>query len=226
MNLKVAIIALTLSIVSALPVNDQVVWSVEETVGTLALPTEKEAASIARTLVNRESLTNVNTIKTVQKLDGSVRKIPVSSMEYYVDCDNDGNPYWLVVDMSSAFQNIIKGSAYSLTIRTGDHPQQDKVDTKYPGAIESSPAGSPRINLFGRLQNVTFDNPIDELKLAACFVERHPDSKFWLPTGPVSAHISHWTKFIVEDAYFLGGFGSLAYIGPISGQNYHDASLL
>lgn len=204
---------------------EQAVFGSNDDISTLKIPSEKEAALIARTLVNRESLTNVNTIRTTKNLDGSISQIPVSSMEYYVDCDNDGNPYWLVVDIGSPFQNIRHGSSYSLTIRAGDHPQEDQVDDEYPGGIKLSPAGQPRINLFGELKNVTFTNPLDEIKLSACFIKRHPDAKFWLPST-ISPHSSHWTKFIVKEAYFVGGFGDRAYIGTISGDHYHDANLL
>lgn len=189
-------------------------------------PDEQEAASVARTLVLRESLTNVNTFKSTRHLDGSVTKVPVSTMEYYADCDNDGNPYWLVVDVGSTYQNILQGSDLSMTIRVGDHPANDDVDPNYPGGIAASPAGSPRLNLFGRLTNVTFDNFLDQVKLEACFVKRHPDSKFWLPSNKLSPHATHWAKFVVDDVYFVGGFGGRAYIGEIHNDTYHNASPL
>mmetsp|Transcript_4198 Transcript_4198/g.4922 ORF Transcript_4198/g.4922 Transcript_4198/m.4922 type:complete len:274 (-) Transcript_4198:1632-2453(-) len=189
------------------------------------LPNVEDGARVARTLVSRESLVNVNTFKAVKTGDEHAR-IPVSSMEYYSDCDGDGDPYWLVVDIGSTFRNIEEGSDYTFTIRMGDHPLGDEVDTSYPGSIKHSPAGSPRINLRGKLENVTFENPIDQIKLEACFLKRHPDAKAWLPRNKVTPHKSHWVKFVVDEVYMVGGFGNLAYIGTIDGDIYHKAELI
>lgn len=189
------------------------------------IPNVEHGARVARTLVSRESLVNVNTLKTVKHGDEHM-KIPVSSMEYYADCDGNGDPYWLVVDIGSTFQNIEEGSDYTFTIRVGDHPSNEEVDTSYPGSIKHSPAGSPRINLMGKLENVTFENPIDQLKLEACFLKRHPDAKAWLPRNKITPHKSHWAKLVVDEVYMIGGFGNLAYIGTIEGAIYHEAKLI
>lgn len=196
------------------------------TLGEFHVPNEIEAASIARTLVNRESLANVNTLKTFKEEDGSEAQVPVSSMEYYADCDDDGDPYWLVVDIGSTYQNIAGGSDYSLTIRVGDHPLDDHVNPSYPGGITSSPAGSPRVQLFGKLVNVTFDSKYEMLKLEKCFTARHPDAKFWLPENIVSPHKTHWVKFVVDKIYFVGGFGDRAYIGYVNPGIYHSVSTI
>lgn len=184
-------------------------------------PSVEDGADVARTLVNRESLMNVNTI---QKYGDHV-EIPTSSMEYYADCDNDGNPYWLVIDIGSPARNIEHGSPYSFTIRAGDHPVSDQVNPAYPGGIISSPAGSPRLTLTGKIVDVEVGNE-DLLKLEKCFVRRHPDSKWWLPLNGNSPHKAHWVKIIVSDVYMIGGFGDRAYIGPVSGEQYHSASIL
>lgn len=189
------------------------------------VPNIEDGARVARTLVFRESLVNVNTLQTVKSGD-NVTQLPVSSMEYYADCDGNGDPYWLVVDIGSTFQNIEKGSEYTFTIRVGDHPSDEDVDTSYPGSIKHSPAGSPRINLRGKLEAVTFENPIEQLRLEACFLKRHPDAKAWLPRNKISPHQSHWTKLIVDEVYIVGGFGNLAYIGTIEGSIYHKAEII
>lgn len=184
-------------------------------------PSMEEGAAVARTLVSRESMMNVNTINQSGKYKG----IPESSIEYYVDCDGDGNPYWLVVDIGTPYRHISEGSPFSATIRTGDHPQNESIDSKYPGGISLSPMGSPRINLKGILQEVPY-NPQLFLKLQQCFLNRHPDSKWWLPNNPVLPHETHFAKLIVKDLYMVGGFGDRAYIGPINGEMYHKAKVL
>ncbi|KAG2733802.1 hypothetical protein G9P44_003327 [Scheffersomyces stipitis] len=192
------------------------------------IPDQVEGASVARTLVKRESLTNLNTIKKIKRKDGSVRSLPVSGMEYYADCDESGDPYLLLVDIGSSFQNILKGSDYSLTIRAGDHPSIENVDLNYPGSIAASPAGSPRVQLSGRLVQLTYTSPFDPelIKLERCFLRRHPDAQLWLPHNVVSPHSSHWFRFEVDDVYFVGGFGSSAYIGEIDADLYHSVSPL
>ncbi|GEQ67938.1 hypothetical protein JCM33374_g1604 [Metschnikowia sp. JCM 33374] len=185
-------------------------------------PNMADGAKVARTLVNRESLMNVNTI---QRVSDSV-EVPTSSMEYYADCDSDGDPYWLVIDIGSPARNIAHGSSYSFTIRAGDHPAADHVDPEYPGGISSSPAGSPRLTLKGDIVNVTNSSSEDISNLEKCFIKRHPDAKWWLPSNTKSPHKAHWVKIIVSDVYIIGGFGDRAYIGPIPGDDYHGANIL
>lgn len=186
------------------------------------VPGQIEAAAIARTLVTRESLTNVNTVKIVEKGTKKIL-VPTSSMEYYVDCDNDGDIYWLVVDIGSCYQNILKGSEYTFTIRVGDHHVHEEVNLEYPGGIIDSPAGSPRINLQGEL--TTVEDPEKFEKLEKCFLERHPDSELWIP-GKEKSHMSHWMKLSVTDVYMIGGFGDRAYIGSIDSGIYHSVTSL
>lgn len=189
--------------------------------GLDGIPSKEEAGSIARTLVHRESLMNVNTASSDDQ--GS---IPVSAMEYYADCDGNGDPYWLVVDIGSTYQNILKGSAYSFTIRVGDHPLNDYVNPEYPGGISNSPAGSPRLNLKGRMKDVKFTDPAELVRIEKCFLKRHPDAKWWLPTNVVSPHKTHWVKVEVDDVYMVGGFGDRAYIGNIDKDTYHSSPIL
>ncbi|RCK62323.1 hypothetical protein Cantr_09373 [Candida viswanathii] len=211
---------LFVTLVSAAPVHDIII---EDS------PTVEDGAAVARTLVNRESLANVNTIKPVKRPDGTVLNLPVSSIEYYADCDNDGDPYWLVIDIGGPNQNIIKGSPYSFTIRVGDHAKYDEdVNDEYPGGLDGSVAGSPRVQLTGTLRAFYFDNPFDpkKLELEKCFLKRHPDASAWLPNNYLSPHKSHWAKFKVDGAYLIGGFGGRAYIGDIDSDLYHAAEII
>ncbi|CCE78697.1 Piso0_000725 [Millerozyma farinosa CBS 7064] len=180
-----------------------------------------KAARVARTLVSRESLSNINTVKDING-----RKKPISMVEYYADCDEDGDPIWLAIDIGTTFQNIKEGSEFSFSIRLGDHHPNEQVNTDYPGVIPNSPAGSPRIILYGKLKDVVITDPLENLKLQKCFIRRHPDAKWWLPENVVSPHQSHWTKLEVDSVYMVGGFGDRAYIGTIDSKSYHEAELL
>lgn len=183
---------------------------------------EADGARIARTLVFRESLMNVNTFES----STSSGKSPVSFMEYYADCDGDGDPYWLIVEIGSSFQNILKGSSYSFTIRAGDHWALEDVNMTYPGGLPSSPAGSPRVNLKGHLDYVDLRDDNKLANLEQCFTARHPDSKWWLPSKEWSPHKSRWAKIYVNDLYLVGGFGDRTYIGNIDAETYHEAAIL
>lgn len=187
----------------------------QKPIGYWEPPSVESGAQVARTLVHRESLANINTVDR--------HGVPVSSMEYYVDCDGSGDPYWLVVNIGSPFQNIKNGLSLLWSIRVGDHPAQENVDVKYPGGIERSPAGQPRLNLFGELVNITGTKALE-----ACFLQRHPDSKWWLPSldPDHTPHLTHWVQLKVDRAYLVGGFGDRAYIGEIDDETYHRAGIL
>lgn len=182
----------------------------------LKIPTAAEAAIEARTLLHRESLANLATID-------SKTNVPVSFMEYYADCDSDGTLTLLALNIGTSYRNIANGSPASLSIRVGDHAINDNVNPHYPGGIVNSPAGSPRISLQGTFTEVE-NTPENLARLTKCFIQRHPDAKWWLPGNPV--HTSHWTQFKVSEVYFLGGFGDRAYIGNIPLELYKAAQPL
>lgn len=188
----------------------------------LSLPTSndvKRAATIARTLVHRESLLQLNTISQV-----SDNEIPVSFVEYYADCLSNGNPVLNLIDISSSVRNIENGSPCSVSVRVGDHSLSDHdVNINYPGSVAGSPAGSPRVSLRGHLNqwNATSNK---EDQLSDCFLARHPDAQYWLPGH--GFHGSRWWQFDVEEVYMIGGFGDRAYIGLIPIEEYRSAELL
>lgn len=177
------------------------------------MPSKEEAARVARTLIHRESLT---TLVTVGK-----DNTPEGYVEYYADCGSDGNPVMLNVHIGTGFRNIAAGSDATLSVRVGDHPVTENTNPWYPGGIVKSTAGSPRVSLRGKFEDLNKD----EIKaVEACFLERHPDAKWWLPGNNV--HATHWVKFNVDSLHMVGGFGDRAYIGEIPGDVYRDAKLL
>ncbi|QOU19637.1 hypothetical protein BRETT_003788 [Brettanomyces bruxellensis] len=167
------------------------------------------AARVARTLVSRESLANLNTYDTNTGY-------PVGFVEYYADCQQDGEPVMLMIGISSSNKNIAAGSNASLTIRVGDHQPGDRVDPHYIGKVPHSVAGSPRLNLKGQFINYKPTHSEQEY-----FVSRHHEAISWFPGNPI--HDSYWVKFKVESIYFVGGFGDRAYIGEIPAEMYLTA---
>ncbi|GME96154.1 unnamed protein product [Ambrosiozyma monospora] len=123
----------------------------------------------------------------------------------------------LVIDMSSSNRNIEQGSKASLSINVGNHQYRDNVDPHYIGGIVGSTAGSPRVNFKGKF----VDYEGSEALVGACFAKRHRDAVVWYPNNPI--HSSHWSKFEIEEVYFVGGFGDRAYIGTLPVDEYLNA---
>lgn len=177
------------------------------------MPPKEEAARVARTLVHRESLT---TLVTVNK-----DNVPEGYVEYYADCGKDGNPVMLNVHIGTGFRNIAAGSEATLSVRVGDHPVTENTNPWYPGGIVKSTAGSPRVSLRGKFEDIDKDE-IEAVE--SCFLKRHPDAKWWLPGNNV--HSTHWVRFNVDSLHMVGGFGDRAFIGEIPGDVYREAKLL
>lgn len=54
---------------------------------------------------------------------------------------------------------------------------------------------------------------IEAADVAKCFTGVHGDSKWWLPGDEHSAHRGVWMRMVVEQVYWIGGFGDRAFIG-------------
>lgn len=85
------------------------------------------------------------------------------------------------------------------------------------------PADHPRVALLGTVEEL--DIPLgsaEDLRLRKCYVEKHPDAKWWLPGKGV--HGAKWATFKVGGAYYVGGFGNHAYIGKLDMDDYKSFS--
>lgn len=70
----------------------------------------------------------------------------------------------------------------------------------------------PRFSLIGYIEPI----PKEEIEAEAveeCFLSRHSDAEAWLPGNEI--HESWWGRLVVEEIYWIGGFGDRAYIGWI-----------
>lgn len=79
-----------------------------------------------------------------------------------------------------------------------------------------SPAALPRFSLIGYLEPIPDADDITTptgRAIARCYTKQHPDARFWLPGSPV--HEAHFVRLVVEQVYWVGGFGDRAYIGWI-----------
>ncbi|KAF1997952.1 hypothetical protein P154DRAFT_409011, partial [Amniculicola lignicola CBS 123094] len=175
---------------------------------TYRIPTVHESAIQARRILHLESIGTLSTIfpstHSTENRPGDVSGTPIGLMDYYGDCEpSSGNPTILAISIATSFKNVDAGSNITLSLRW--HPPN-------AGKRPYSAAALPRFSLVGYLEYLS---PEDVLKHAvpACFVGYHPDAAAWLPGNRI--HESKWVRLVVQDVYWIGGFGDRAYIGWI-----------
>ncbi|KAG9623224.1 hypothetical protein KCU95_g20154, partial [Aureobasidium melanogenum] len=186
------------------------------------IPTVHESAIQARRILRLE---NIGTLSTVFPSDSSTNQdavsleqrpsglggVPIGLMDYYADCEPDsGNPTILALDIATSFKNVAAGSNITLSLRW--HPQDGNWH---------SAASLPRFSLVGHLEDID-DDDASKVALSACFVKNHPDAVAWLPGNRI--HTSRWVRLVVEDIYWIGGFGDRAYIGWIPLEAYQNVT--
>lgn len=173
---------------------------------TYAIPTVHESAIQARRILRLENIGTLSTVfpstHATEQRPSDVGGAPIGLMDYFGDCEPDtGNPTILAITIATSFKNVDAGSNITLSLRW--HPQDNKW---------RSPASLPRFSLVGHLEDIKV-SPIESAKVAACYVKYHPDAAWWLPGNRI--HESKWVRLVVEEIYWIGGFGNTAYIGWI-----------
>jgi hypothetical protein len=174
-------------------------------------------------------------------LDG----MPYGLMEYIADCEDDdlGNPTILAITIGTTFKNAAAGSNVSLAVQwTPPHPPAKRIEIEraqrrswlsYLGLGKSeahhdaaplpySAANLPRFSLIGHLEPIKGgDDREGEVgsSLARCYVKTHPDAKYWLPGNRI--HEAHFVRLVVEQIYWVGGFGDRAFIGWIPVEEWY-----
>lgn len=137
--------------------------------------------------------------------------VPIGLMDYYADCEPaTGNPTILAIGIATSFKNVAAGSNITLSLRW--HPQDGRWH---------SAASLPRYSLIGHLEEISDDEAKAE-GLATCFVKNHPDAIAWLPGNRI--HASHWVRLVVQEVYWIGGFGDRAYIGWIPVDEWRNVT--
>jgi len=66
------------------------------------------------------------------------------------------------------------------------------------------------------------EEEIESQELGKCFVKTHRDAKYWLPGN--SIHESEFVRLVVQDVYWIGGFGDRAYIGWIPVEEWRSVT--
>ncbi|KAJ5484730.1 hypothetical protein N7539_004718 [Penicillium diatomitis] len=200
----------------------------------LSRPSWFESALLARRLLAHSpsgviSTTFPDHISASSRTPSEVAGFPIGLREYIADCDSvlstdlahggdEGDPTILALRVATSFRNIGAGSNLSLEIDWWDHLSD--AGAVYPG-LPPSPAALPRVTLFGHLETLSIADLSSSTNDAAarlerCFLESHPDAKWWLPGAVGSPHSSFWARLVVTQAYWIGGFGDVQQIGWIN----------
>lgn len=206
------------------------------------IPTSYESAVMGRRILALTPLGDLSTVfpaaaRQDTPVDAAERRPPgmegqpIGLMDYIAECEDSGNPTLLAIRIATAFRNAAAGSNVSLSLRWAPpYPPVKRISVlshalsflrskllgydgdKTPETVPYSAANLPRMSLQGYLEDIPSDETDHEV-LKKCYVEKHPDSKYWLPGNPI--HKSGWARLVVEQVYWIGGFGDRAYIGWI-----------
>jgi hypothetical protein len=207
MHLATALLSfLSLASASKLPQPQHIFQNAEDAGSSYKIPTVHESAVQARRILNLESVGTLSTVFPSQhgseRRPSDVSGTPIGLMDYFGDCEPDtGNPTILAITIATSFKNVAAGSNISLSLRW--HP---------PTGRPYSAAANPRFSLVGYLEDISAKDVLTKA-VPACFVKYHPDAAGWLPGNPI--HESKWVRLVVQDIYWIGGFGDRAYIGWI-----------
>ncbi|KAF1949237.1 hypothetical protein CC80DRAFT_497699 [Byssothecium circinans] len=183
--------------------------------GVFKIPTVHESAIQARRILHLENIGTLSTIfpstHSAEQRPSDVGGTPIGLMDYFGDCEpSTGNPTILAISIATSFKNVAAGSNITLSLRW-----------HAPYKRRYSAAAVPRFSLIGRLEELSPEE-VSRQNVAACFVKYHPDAAAWLPGNRI--HESKWVRLVVEDVYWIGGFGDRAYIGWIPLEEWQSVT--
>ncbi|KAG0651609.1 hypothetical protein D0Z07_1565 [Hyphodiscus hymeniophilus] len=204
-----------------LPISPQYIFDNPSSEHPSKIPTSYESAVLARRILNLTPLGTLSTVfptphasNTLEQRPSGLGGVPIGLMDYIADCEPGGNPTILAINIATSFKNAAAGSNLSLSLQwTPPYPPKSRIESLgSQGAARYSAANLPRFSLIGYLEKIQ-RHEVETLELAKCFTKAHPDAKYWLPGN--SIHESEWVRLVVQDVYWIGGFGDRAYIGWI-----------
>ncbi|KAF2017440.1 hypothetical protein BU24DRAFT_420488 [Aaosphaeria arxii CBS 175.79] len=190
----------------------------EKEVTPNTFPTVHESAVQARRILSLEKIGTLSTIfpqsntpHNAERRPHDVSGTPIGLMDYYSDCEPaTGNPTILAISIATSFKNVDAGSNITLSLRW-HRPDNRPV----------SAAGLPRFSLVGYLEEIDTEDVIKQ-NVPGCFVKHHPDAAWWLPGNKI--HTSKWVRLVVQEVYWIGGFGDRAYIGWIPIEDWQSVT--
>ena len=189
---------------------------------SFVIPTRYESTVLARRLL---ALSPTGVISTIfppsnhsspdaqANVPKSVASTPIGLPEYLAACEDTGNPTLLALAISTSTRNAMAGSNVSLALSWWDSY------VKRTNHEPWSAANLPRASLIGYLEEMS-DKEVEENEIMECYTAIHRDSRLWLPGDKKAAHSGMWMRMVVEEVYWIGGFGDRAYIGWFDMQEW------
>lgn len=210
---------------------------------SLKIPTVHESAILARRMLHLTPLGTLSTVfpstpSTLENRPPDLGGMPFGLTEYVSDCEGTGDPTILSVNIATSFKNVAAGSNISLTIQwTPLYPPKQRITSSSfwqsifssgkgqrrgrDGGLPYSAANLPRFNLLGYLEKIE-KHEVESKDVKGCYVRTHPDAKYWTPGSDI--HESEWVRLVVQEVYYMGGFGDRAYIGWIPVSTWRNIS--
>lgn len=168
--------------------------------------------------------------------------------------EDEGNPTILAIKIATSFKNVAAGSNMSIGVNwvppyapakriksspspshnplswvsgwwsaTGEDQDEDAAALPpHYDPVPYSAANLPRFSLLGHLEDVTPPSEADATDLQECFLKAHPDARYWLPGNRI--HEAGWVRLVVDEVYWVGGFGDRAYIGWIPAAEWRGVT--
>jgi len=200
----------------------------------LKIPTSRESAIQARRILH---LTPLGTLSTTfpssanshprgtaeisENRPEEVAGISIGLTDYIADCESSGDPTILAINIATSFKNVAAGSNISLSLQwVPPYAPSSRIEN-YKEAVPFSAANLPRFALLGYLETIP-EAEVESLGLRECFTKVHRDAKYWLPGN--SIHHSEWKRLVVQQIYWVGGFGDRAYIGWIPIEEWRSVT--
>ncbi|CAD6444670.1 e538c51c-d097-49b1-b926-6fc996f5f3a9-CDS [Sclerotinia trifoliorum] len=208
------------SLPTDVPSPDQIIINPPFSESTNRIPTSRESAILARRILHLTPLGTLSTIfpnssSSLENRPSNLQNIPIGLIDYIADCEpTTNNPTILAISIATSFKNAISNPNISLSLSwTPQYPPKSRISySGKPDPFAFSAANQPRFSILGYLETI-IASPEEEQDLRKCFVDTHPDAKYWLPGNRI--HHSEWMRLVVQEIYWVGGFGDRAYIGWI-----------
>jgi hypothetical protein len=127
------------------------------------------------------------------------------------------DPTILSLKVSTSTKNAILTHNVSLSLSWWD--EYIHLTGTRPWAL----ANLPRLSLTGYLEIIP-DADVTSQGIETCFVKKHKDSVMWLPGRKWAAHEGMWTRLVVRNAYWIGGFGDRNYIGWLDVKDWRSVT--
>ncbi|OCT54999.1 hypothetical protein CLCR_03090 [Cladophialophora carrionii] len=187
-----------------------------------SIPSRYQSTLLARRLLHLSSHGDLITVfptagNLSSRIPPSVASTPIGLPEYIATCEEESHhaadPTILSLKISTATRNAEAGSNATLSLSWWD--EYIHRTGRAPFAL----ANLPRLSLTGYLEEIPAEDRAARA-LETCFLKKHKDSVMWLPGRKWAAHEGVWTRLVVQQAYWIGGFGDKNYIGWLDPEEW------